>query len=435
MFEFLRFTICNFVIDTPLYVLCCVPFFFDLRVKKRTVITMILITGVVMAAGYSLLVNFVPEWRRFNTLCMIFFYIVYLVQYKLYFNISIFKLLYIFFIVQAYASMINRTAKFIDIRIFPEHLTQMVTTSCTLLIVALMLATYPFLFLFFKNTFSRALHEYPDRGFWKLCVTPALFFIIIMIYSSVCLAQTYSNPDMFLLFLLILLTGLITYYLTLRIGVDLSNSIQARTEMEGQLALQAQHYRQLTETIEHTRTARHDLRHHLSVISAYLKKDDKTGLQAYLDEYIGGTPDESVAPYCDNYAVDAVARHYLTMAKDAGAEIDVRMQVPQDARIPDSDLCIVFGNIFENAAESCIRQESGRRSIHARCETIGGRMVFTVDNSGSESKGRSKPDRYKGGGVGLGSVQAVVEKYNGILEFGRDRGVYKTSVILLIPDA
>jgi|GEM_PF-3523300 len=61
-------------------------------------------------------------------------------------------------------------------------------------------------------------------------------------------------------------------------------------------------------------------------------------------------------------------------------------------------------------------------------------MTFTVDNSGSESKG-SKPDRYKGEGIGLRSVQAVVEKYNGTLEFVRDREVYKTSVFLLIPDA
>jgi len=435
MSEILRLALCIFAINAPHYVLCSAPFFPDLKVKRRTVITMILITGVVMSAGYSLLINLVDDWRQFSMSFLTTFYVIYLFQYKRYFNISIFKLLYIFFMVQAYSTMLNAASRFISNRIFPEHAAQVGGTSYTLIVVALMLATYPFLFLFFKNTFSRVFHEYPDRGFWKLCITPALFFVIIMIYTAVFLSQGYSGFDLFLLFLLILLTGLITYYLTLRTGVDLSKSIQARTEMEGQLALQAQHYRQLTETIEHTRAARHDLRHHLSVISAYLKKDDRIGLQAYLDEYIGNIPEESVAPYCGNYTVDAVARYYLTMAKDVGAEIDVRIKMPQDAGIPDSDLCIVFGNILENAAESCIGQESGQPFIHARCETTGGRLVFTVDNSGSGSKGKSKPDRYKGKGIGLRSVQAVADKYNGMVEFTREQEVCKTSVILLIPDA
>jgi len=60
-------------------------------------------------------------------------------------------------------------------------------------------------------------------------------------------------------------------------------------------------------------------------------------------------------------------------------------------------------------------------------------MVFTVDNSGSETNTKGKASRYKGAGIGLSSVRAVAEKYNGIVEFSRDWKVYKTSVILLIP--
>jgi sensor histidine kinase regulating citrate/malate metabolism len=196
--------------------------------------------------------------------------------------------------------------------------------------------------------------------------------------------------------------------------------------MKNQLALQAQHYEHLTESIEYARAARHDLRHHLSVISDYAGKGDNAGLRAYLDEYIGGIPDEPLTPYCSNHAVNAVAQHYLAMAKQSGAKLDIRLRLPQDAGIPDSDLCIVFGNILENAAQSCARQEDGRRFIRAGCETAGGRLVFTVDNSVSDSRGE---------GVGQRSVRAVAKKYDGSAEFAREGDTYKTSVILLNPDA
>lgn len=153
-------------------------------------------------------------------------------------------------------------------------------------------------------------------------------------------------------------------------------------------------------------------------------------MENYLAEYLGGIPDESMTPYCENHAVDAVARHYLMQAAGAGVSIDVRLQIPQDAGLPDSDLCIIFGNIIENAVISCLQQDGGKKFIRARCEVMGGRLIFTMDNSGNEID----PHGQRGGeGIGLRSVQAVTDKWGGTLEFGCEDGVYKTSVILMIP--
>lgn len=422
-----------FLLSAPHYVLCSVPFFSDLRVKKRTVIAMILVTSVVMAVSRASIYTFIPDPRILEPLFLLGFYIIYFIQYKTYFAVCTAKLFYIFLVVQAYSSLLNVAGKFMQLLIFPESqypVDSWIYIGITLL---MMTATYPFLFRFFRNTFSEVFHQYPDRGFWKLCITPFLYFVIIMVYTTILPAKLlFSGWEMFVVFVLIALTGLTTYFLTLRTGVDMAENIRQKTEMEGQLALQAQRFLQLTENIEHARVARHDLRHHLSVIATYVNGGNMDGLRAYLNDYTDNLPEDAIAPLCHNYAVDAVVRHYLSRLSKIAVELNIRFQLPAKTGIPDSELCIVFGNILENAVESCLRQKEGRRFITARCETTARRVQLTVDNSGDDCGKNYKMERYKGLGVGLNSVRAVAEKYGGTLNFCRENGIYKTSVMLLI---
>lgn len=194
---------------------------------------------------------------------------------------------------------------------------------------------------------------------------------------------------------------------------------------ENQLALQAGRYEQLAESVEHARMARHDLRHHLSVIHGYLNMDDKSGLEKYLSNYTVSLPKDDEPPVCQNLAVDAVVRHYLSRAKAAGAALNVQLDLSQNTGIPDAELSIVFGNIFENAARAVERQTAGQKYINARCETDAGKIVLVVDNS-------MNPNEKRREGVGLRSVEAVAERCGGGVLFEQSAGVFQSSVQLNI---
>ena len=196
-----------------------------------------------------------------------------------------------------------------------------------------------------------------------------------------------------------------------------------KLRMENQLALQAERFEQLAESVEQSRRVRHDLRHHMSVISAYLEADNQTALMGYLADYTGSLPADDDPPYCLNLSVDAVVRHYLSRARNDGAVPDIRLQLPQRAGVSDADLCIVFGNIFENAALAVERQTEGEKFIMARCETDENKMVLTVDNSVDPLE---KPRE----GIGLQSVTVVAERNGGGALFERNEGVFQSSVQL-----
>ena len=198
-----------------------------------------------------------------------------------------------------------------------------------------------------------------------------------------------------------------------------------KLRIETQMTLQAKRFEQLADAVEHTRRERHDLRHHLSVISSYLESDSKDALRKYLADYIGSTPADDDPPVCSNLAVDAVVRHYLERAKAKGVALDIRLNLPPRAGVPDADLCIVFGNIFENAALALERQTEGERFITARCAIDVGKIVLTVDNSVTENEKRND-------GVGLKSVAVIAERHGGGARFENDKGIFHSSVQLNI---
>lgn len=437
--EALRVGVLAFLLNTPYYLLCCVPFLPMLRVRKRLLVGMMLLTGAAMALYYALRQTVLPGLVPYQIPVVLAFYVLYFVQYKLYFNVPTPKLLYIFLVAQAYSTVLNVAAKFIDVQLFPGHISTIAATSYSLIVLGLMALTYPFLYRFFKGRLRRAFEQLPARSFWQLCIAPVLFFIINQLYTSLVYQRMYADDPAlglhsFFIFLLILVTGLVTYLVTLTTAMDAARRVRLEADMAGmeqQLTLQARSYEQLTRSIEAARAARHDLRHHLAAMAAYIDHDDKEGLRAYLDDYRESLGSGGETPVCGNYAVDVVTRHYLAMARAAGAELDVKLELPQHAGVPDADLCIVFGNLFENAALAVSRQAAGPRFLTARCMVENSHIVLTVDNSTDPEimLPRESPQR----GVGQSSVAAVAEKYGGGVEFVLEGHIYRASVLLNVP--
>lgn len=416
--------------NTPYFILIGALFWRQRRVSSRA--TVLVLGAFVLAHGVSdfLLTAFFGGTGFWTHIQFAVFCVGVITLLLLVFRISFAKALHAFLLFRAIYIAINYVVLNVFMLTQPgQYVGFDATPLYTLAVLVVTGAAFPLLWRYFTGRLRTALSELGEATIRQLCVPPVLFFLLDQCYSSIRSTLKYDSFQTAGIFALILVAGLVTYYVNLRAAIEIAEKVRNEAKTENRLSLQAQHYKQLTETVEHARAARHDLRHHLSVISAYLKKDDKDGMRNYLNEYLGNMPDDTISALCQNYAVDAVVRHYLNIAKDAGTALDVRLHLPENIGIPNSDLCIVFGNIFENAAESCTRQERGKKFISARCEAKDGRLTLAVDNSGDETPA-AREDRFRGQGIGLQSVRAVAEKWNGSLKFVREDGIYKTSVIM-----
>jgi len=216
---------------------------------------------------------------------------------------------------------------------------------------------------------------------------------------------------------------------------------EARLESANRiLASQKEQYKKLSDSIAQTRHARHDLRHHMNVISGMVQADDKESLQQYLTQYGQTLPNNEDAFYTGNYTADMIVGHYLSVAKQNGIRVDFSLHIPEACFIRDTDLCVLMGNCLENAIEACRKLPEEKRSLRVESAVKNKYLAITIANSydGNTSMQDSAYLSDKRGrrdvGIGLESVEAVVRNYNGAMKVQGENGVFTVYIMLKMLD-
>lgn len=243
--------------------------------------------------------------------------------------------------------------------------------------------------------------------------------------------------------------GVLGFVLSLGIvsGYYMRDSLQTAAEKERleyqmelvnrQLALQRVQFQKIAENDALIKAQRHDLRHQLTVMRELYQQNDRKKLGRYLEALTEKLPSSREPALCENYAVNAVASHYAGMARQAGAEVSVQLTVPaQLSAALESDLCVIVGNLMENAAEACARMTDGTRFVRVGSYFQHGVLTLAVDNSFNgnlrQKDGVFLSSKREGEGIGLSSVTAVAKRYGGNAQFEEKDGVFQASVYVRV---
>lgn len=192
----------------------------------------------------------------------------------------------------------------------------------------------------------------------------------------------------------------------------------------------------IMDNVDDLRKQRHDLRHQLMVIRKLASSDDRAKLSEYIDSLIGNIP-QSSRTYCDNVVVNAILSHYASICARQSIAFSANVRIDKESdTIPDTDYCIVFGNILENAVEACAHVPPEDRFIRISNYMRYSTLIITVDNS-YDGQFKMKHNKYVSRkradfGVGLNSVQVVAKKHGGDAKFkGKDK-TFMSSVYFTI---
>jgi signal transduction histidine kinase len=205
--------------------------------------------------------------------------------------------------------------------------------------------------------------------------------------------------------------------------------------MEYRMEEQKKHQQLLMENQAAVKAQRHDLRHQLATLRGLSERDGASRLTEYLDTLIAEIPSERGRLYCENDAVNAIVSHYAAQAEKQGIALSIQLSVPEyPEQISDSNLCVILGNLFENAIEACGRMTEGHKFIRLRSRLQYGTLTVTMDNSFngvvSQKDGKFLSSKRNEIGTGLQSVSAIAEKHGGGASFETDGMVFLSSVYL-----
>lgn len=202
--------------------------------------------------------------------------------------------------------------------------------------------------------------------------------------------------------------------------------------MQRQIQIQKEQHQLLLDTEEHTKELRHSVKHHLAAIRVLLVNREHEAALADLNTLLDSLSADVSCKLCDNPLVNAAAMHYQAIAQQAGVDVSIHLDIPKDTGcVPDGELCVIIGDLLENAVAACRSVE--KPFIRMQSRYAHGILTVTMDNSFSCVQQRadgSFQSTREGGGLGLRVIASLVEKHNGGSRFETKDGVFYSSVYL-----
>jgi len=219
------------------------------------------------------------------------------------------------------------------------------------------------------------------------------------------------------------------------ITLDAAAGLRERLRLTVQNERLGLSYELLTQKIEQAKRIGHDVRHHMAVLDGYVQVRDMAGAEAYISAYTKSLPANDNLHFARNPSVDAAVRYYYNLAKTEGVDVSLNIDLPESA-IPEQDLCVLFGNLLENALEACRRLDAAEKYIRFAVSRNEGFITVVSDNSfdgkmigeGGALHSRKRP----GPGIGTASIKAIAEKYGGYSEFSAEGREFRVSVVLRV---
>lgn len=183
---------------------------------------------------------------------------------------------------------------------------------------------------------------------------------------------------------------------------------------------------------------RHDYHNHIQVMKAYLSLGKYEDMDEYLNDLDKDLTDIDTVLKTGNLMVDAILNSKLSMAISQGININAKATVPKNLQVADVDLCVIIGNLMDNAMEAAIKLENPEdRFIRVYIREMKGQLYISITNSvgGEVKKVNLEYISTKLGlnhGFGLKRIDSIVNKYNGFINRQNEEGVFATEIILPI---
>jgi len=180
---------------------------------------------------------------------------------------------------------------------------------------------------------------------------------------------------------------------------------------------------------------RHDYHNHLQSLKGYLSLNKVDQMKNYLNELETDLDSIDTLYHSGNLQLDSILNAKLAIAEKEQIRIHCDASIPPQLHVSDLDLCVILGNLLDNAIESCRKiMNPDERFIRVYIGILKKQLYISITNATSETV-KQRTDHYfttKRGdhGHGLKRVDQVVKKYDGYLNRQNEPGVFATEIVL-----
>lgn len=418
------------------------PFTDSFRHRKNTVMMFFSFLVLAFAALFSFLsisfTKYLPDmdYALTNTLffvTVIIYFIFFMYEVRAIWQIKMLVFFFAIAIAQFVTEMLN-LAMLLSPQLFPldNYLYNGIYNPLQLLLSFLVI---PWTLYFLRNILL-PIKKMMDSKMWStICIFCIAFYLLYSV--TFILTPDFDEITLYSIYLRFLfnILHLSSYFvLFLAIHKILVNQREKQT-LEQMIALSSQQYQQIVANMEHTRNLRHDMHHILRMVYAMIcdGKDKEAAelIQSYTDR-IQVSPMKN---FSNSYTINTILNYYYDMASTHEISCDFSVKnIPATIPMEESDVCIILGNLLENAVTACLSLPAKSRFIRLHMKRQGSLLILTIDNSYGKApvmtNGTYLSTKNISSGYGISSVRKLAEKYHGTAKFSHENGVFSVSILL-----
>lgn len=180
---------------------------------------------------------------------------------------------------------------------------------------------------------------------------------------------------------------------------------------------------------------RHDYKNHIQVMRASLEMGNLTELGNYLGELTVDLNTVDTVIKTGNVMADAILNSKLALCKTKNIPYEVTASIPDTCDISDVEICVIIGNLLDNAMEACEKiEDKAQRFIRVYIGVFKQQLYINVTNSMAGVPVKSgkayKSSKGENHGFGLMRVDRIADKYSGFVNRQFEDGVFGTEIML-----
>lgn len=199
------------------------------------------------------------------------------------------------------------------------------------------------------------------------------------------------------------------------------------------------HYAEVENMYRQIRGWRHDYRSHIQAMKVHAAQGDWEALKDYLDLLETDLATVDTVVKTGNPMADAILNSKISLARSKHIPVQADASIPVALSLSELDLCVILGNLFDNAIEASAALPEAQRLIRVYIDMKGPQLYisftnFTAGGKQEKQAGRFRTTKGEGHGFGLVRIDAIVERLGGYLSRNSEEGAFTTEILLPVAD-
>jgi hypothetical protein len=279
-------------------------------------------------------------------------------------------------------------------------------------------------------------------GKWKIRASEIFILIVIVIFELFIIVTLYEMTDSIkdVYRTIVVIAGFVILNIVTTLEIQkISNLYKSKYDLDigkQQTKLEMSHYNELRANGERYRAVIHDIRKHLSILTAMSKNQP----QEFYD-YVHTLSERMERMFdefrCHNRMLSIVMTQKIRAAEQADIRLILQVEDLDLAFMREADVTAIFANLWDNAIEAVRELPVPDRVIKVMIMTKNNYLMARFENlfTGEVVNEGENYVSMKGvghAGAGLGIVRSAVENYGGRVILKSEAGHFSAMVMLPI---